>query len=334
MKIAVVGLGAVGGLMAARLAAAGHEVSALTRGATLAAVRARGLRLAAGGQETSATINATDDAGALGPQELVIVALKGQSLAGAGASMQPLLGPQTIVMPAMNGVPWWFLQTLPASAAPADRGLASVDPDGRIAAALPLPRVLGCVVHLTCASPEPGLIRHGFGDRLIVGEPGGSPSGRASTRAGAVRDALVGAGFTAETSADIRYDIWYKLWGNMTMNPVSALTGAESHHIIDDPLVLEFMLATMEEARRIGAQIGCAITQSGEERMAVARQLGAFKTSMLQDSLAGRALEIDALVAAVHEIGTRLGVPMPNIGALLGLARLMARERGLYPPAA
>jgi 2-dehydropantoate 2-reductase len=288
----------------------------------------------AGGHETNATIDASDDAAALGPQELVIVALKGQSLAGAGASMQPLLGPQTIVMPAMNGVPWWFLQTLPASAAPADRRLASVDPDGRIAAALPLPRVLGCVVHLTCASPEPGLIRHGFGDRLIVGEPGGSPSGRASARAGAVRDALAGAGFTAEASTDIRYDIWYKLWGNMTMNPVSALTGAESHHIIDDPLVLEFMLATMEEARRIGAQIGCAITQSGEERMAVARQLGAFKTSMLQDSLAGRALEIDALVAAVHEIGSRLGLPMPNIGALLGLIRLMARERGLYPPAA
>jgi 2-dehydropantoate 2-reductase len=329
MKIAVVGLGAVGGLMAARLAAAGHEVSALTRGATLAAVNARGLRLVAGGQETSVRINAGDDAAALGPQELVIVALKGPALAGAGASLQPLLGAQTIVMPAMNGVPWWFLQTLPEAAPPADHRLASVDPDGRIATALPLARVLGCVVHLTCSSPEPGLIRHGFGDRLIVGEPGGG----ASARADRVRDALAGAGFTAEASADIRHDIWYKLWGNMTMNPVSALTGAESHHIIDDPLVLEFMLGTMEEARRIGAQIGCAITQSGEERMAVARQLGAFKTSMLQDSLAGRALEIDALVAAVHEIGTRLAVPMPNIGALLGLTRLMARERGLYPPA-
>ena len=330
MKIAVVGLGAVGGLIAARLAAAGHEVSALTRGATLAAVRARGLRLVTGGQETNAHIDATDDAAALGPQELVIVALKGPALAGAGASLQPLLGAQTIVMPAMNGVPWWFLQTLPAAAPPADHRLASVDPDGRIAAALPLARVLGCVVHLTCSSPEPGLIRHGFGDRLIVGEPAGGASARASR----VREALAGAGFTAEVSADIRYDIWYKLWGNMTMNPVSALTGAESHRIIDDPLVLAFMLGTMEEARRIGAQIGCAITQSGEERMAVARQLGAFKTSMLQDALAGRALEIDALVTAVHEIGIRLNVPMPNIGALLGLSRLMARERGLYPPAA
>jgi len=328
MKIAVVGLGAVGGLMAAKLAAAGHDVSAVARGATLAAVHERGLRLVIDGRETTARIMATDDAAALGPQDLVVVALKGPALAGAAASMQPLLGPATVVMPAMNGVPWWFLQAAPVSVPLADRTLASVDPGARIGALLPLERVVGCVVHLTCSSPEPGLVRHGFGDRLIVGEP----SGGASARVYRVTAALSEAGFAAEVSTDIRHDIWYKLWGNMTMNPVSALTGAESHHIIDDALVLQFMLATMEEARRIGAQIGCAITQSGEERMAVARQLGAFKTSMLQDSLAGRPLEIDALVGAVHEIGSRLDIAMPNIGALLGLTRLMARERGLHPP--
>jgi len=328
MKIAVVGLGAVGGLIAARLAAAGFEVGALARGATLAAVRAHGLRLAIGGEQRVAQITASDDARALGAQDLVIVALKGPALAAAAASLQPLLGPQTIVMPAMNGVPWWFLDAAPADAALGDRRLASIDPDGRIAAALPIERVLGCVVHLTCSSPEPGLIRHGFGDRLIVGEPAGG----ASARVDAVCAALADAGFQAEASTDIRQAIWYKLWGNMTMNPVSALTGAESHHLIDDPLVLAYMLGTMEEARRIGARIGCAIEQSGEERMAVARELGAFKTSMLQDCLAGRPLELDALVGAVHEIGTRLGVAMPNIGALLGLTRLMARERGLYPP--
>jgi 2-dehydropantoate 2-reductase len=327
MKIAVVGLGAVGGLMAARLAAAGHQVSALARGATLAALRDHGLRLDMAGRQTSVRLAASDDAATLGAQDLVIVALKGPALAAAAASMQPLLGAETVVMPAMNGVPWWFLQAAPAAVALADRRLASVDLDGRIAALLPLERVLGCVVHLTCSSPEPGLVRHGFGDRLIVGEPAGGRSARVD----AVSAALAQAGFQTEASTDIRREIWYKLWGNMTMNPVSALTGAESHHIIDDPLVLAFMLGTMEEAARIGAQIGCAITQSGEERMAVARQLGAFKTSMLQDSLAGRPLEIDALVGAVHEIGTRLGIAMPNIGALLGLTRLMARERGLYP---
>lgn len=327
MKIAVVGLGAVGGLMAARLAAAGHETSALARGATLAAVRERGLRLVMGGQETSARIAASDDPAELGPQDLVIAALKGPALAAAAASMQPLLGPATVVMPAMNGVPWWFLQAAPVGVPMIDRTLASVDPGGRIAALLPIERVIGCVVHLTCSSPEPGHVKHGFGNRLIVGEPVGG----ASARVDAVAAALSSAGFETEASPNIRHQIWYKLWGNMTMNPVSALTGAESHRIIDDPLVLEFMLGTMEEARRIGAQIGCEITQSGEERMAVARQLGAFKTSMLQDSLAGRPLEIDALVSAVHEIGTRLGIAMPHIGALLGLTRLMARERGLYP---
>lgn len=327
MKIAVVGLGAVGGLMAARLAGSGHTVCALARGATLAAVRERGLRVSIGGQETSTPIEASDDARAFGPQDLVIVALKGPSLAAAAPAMQPLIGPRTVVMPAMNGVPWWFLQTAPAAVPLADRRLASVDPEGRIEALLPLAQVLGCVVHLTCASPEPGVIRHGFGERLIVGEPGGS----ASARVDAVCAALAQAGFEAEASTDIRHDIWFKLWGNMTMNPVSALTGATADRILDDPLVRAFMLRTMDEAAQVGARIGCPIAQSGEARMAVTRELGGFKTSMLQDVLAGRALELDALVGAVHEIGARVGVATPNIGALLGLTRLMARERGLYP---
>jgi len=325
MKIAVVGLGAVGGFMAGRLAAAGFEVAALARGATLAALRERGLRVLMAGRELNAPIHASDDARELGPQDLVIVALKGPALAAAAQGLQPLLGPQTVLMPAMNGVPWWFLQAgAPGAAA---QRLASIDPDGRIEASLPLARVLGCVVHFTCSSPQPGVVQHGFGDRLIVGEPAGG----ASARTNAVCAALAKAGFKAEASTDIRHDIWFKLWGNMTMNPVSALTGAATDHILDDPLVHAFILRAMEEAAEIGARIGCPITQSGEERMAVTRQLGGFKTSMLQDAQAGRALELDALVSAVYEIGTRFGVAMPNIGALLGLTRLMARERGLYP---
>jgi 2-dehydropantoate 2-reductase len=187
--------------------------------------------------------------------------------------------------------------------------------------------VLGCVVHLTCSCPEPGVVQHGFGDRLIVGEPAGGPSARTA----AVCAALADAGFQAEASDDIRHAIWFKLWGNMTMNPVSALTGATADRILDDPLVLGFMLAAMGEAAEIGERIGCPIHQSGEQRMEVARQLGAFRTSMLQDLQAGRALELDALVGAVHEIAAKVGVKTPNIGALLGLSRLMARERGLYP---
>ena len=330
MKIAVVGLGAVGGLVAARLAdAAGHDVCALARGATLAAVRERGLRLVMAGRETCSPLRTSDDPAELGPQDLVIVALKGPALAAAAPSLHPMLGAHTVVMPAMNGVPWWFLQAAPAAVPLTDRRLASVDPDGRTAAALPIEHVLGCVVHLACSSPEPGLIRHAFGERLIVGEPAGGPSPRVE----AVCAALAQAGFKAEASTDIRHDVWYKLWGNMTMNPVSALTGATADRILDDPLVYAFMLRAMQEAAAIGTQIGCPIAQSGETRMGLARELGAFKTSMLQDAQAGRALELDALVSVVHEIGERLNMAMPNIGALLGLTRLMARERGLYPGA-
>jgi len=194
-------------------------------------------------------------------------------------------------------------------------------------AALPIARVLGCVVHLSASCPEPGRVRHGFGERLIVGEPGGGESARVR----AVCSALAEAGFEAEASTDVRREVWYKLWGNMTMNPVSALTGAESTAILDDPLVHAYMIRTMAEAAAIGGRIGCPISQSGEERMGLARKLGSFKTSMLQDALAGRPIELDALVTAVHEIGERVGVPTPNIGALLGLTRLMARQRGLYP---
>jgi len=239
----------------------------------------------------------------------------------------PLMQRQTIVMPAMNGVPWWFLKTLPTATAPADRQLASIDPDGRLAAALPLERVLGCVVHLTCTSPEPGLIRHGFGERLIVGEPAGGPSARTD----AVCAALAQAGFQAEASVDIRHDIWFKLWGNMTMNPISAFTGATVDRIVGDDLVSGYCLAMMKEAAAVGTAIGCPITQSGEERIDVARKLGVFKTSMLQDVEAGKPLEIDVLLTVVREIAGHVAIATPHLDALLGLTRLFARTRGLYP---
>ena len=330
MKIAIVGLGAVGGLLAARLALAGQDVSAVARGATLQAVRTQGLRLRMGGTEQSAHIAASDDALALGPQDLVVIALKGQALPEVAASLKPLIAAHTVVLPAMNGVPWWFLHTpaLSQRLGPEQRQLSSVDPHGATARALPPAQVLGCVVHLTCSQPQPGLVVHGFGDRLIIGEP----SGGQSERVARVAQVFAEAGFHAEASADIRSDIWFKLWGNMTTNPISALTGATTDRILGDPLVRSFLLRAMAEAAAVGEQLGCPIAQSGEDRLVVTRQLGAFKTSMLQDSEANRSLEIDALVGAVHEIGARLGVPTPNIDTVLGLTRLMARTRGLYPP--
>ena len=323
MKVAVVGLGAVGGLIAARMAGAGHAVSALARGQTLARVRERGLVVDSAGKRSVARIAVADDAHALGPQELVVIALKAPALAALVPQIALLLGPTTVVLPAMNGVPWWFMP----AAAPAEPPLESVDAGGRLLARLPIARVLGCVVHLAASCPEPGLVRHTFGERLIVGEPTGGDSARVR----AVCAALAEAGFETEASADVRREVWYKLWGNMTMNPVSALTGAESNAILDDPLVHAFMMDTMAEAAAIGERIGCPIVQSGEERMGLARKLGSFKTSMLQDTEACRAIELDAIVGAVHEIGGRVGVATPHIGALLGLTRLMAQERNLYP---
>ncbi|SNS15119.1 2-dehydropantoate 2-reductase [Noviherbaspirillum humi] len=187
--------------------------------------------------------------------------------------------------------------------------------------------MLGCVVHLASASPEPGVVSPGFGKRLIFGEAVGGMSARLAELTALFQH----AGFDAEASADIHADIWYKLWGNMTMNPISAFTGATCDRMLDDDLVRRFCLDIMAEAADIGARIGCPIAQSGEDRMQITRQLGAFRTSMLQDAQAGKPLEIDALVTAVHEIAGLAGVPAPNIGSLLGLVRLYGRCHGLYP---
>jgi 2-dehydropantoate 2-reductase len=324
LRTCVAGAGAIGGFIGTRLAAAGRaDVCALARGATLEALRRDGWRVASAGGVLQAPARASDRAADLGPQDLVVIAVKGPALAELAPALAPLLGPGTLVMPAMNGVPWWFCQGLAGFA----QGLTSVDPDGAIAASIPFERVIGCVVHASAASPQPGLVDHKMGQGLIVGEPRGGKSERVQ----AVADLLSHAGFDVTHSADIRYDIWYKLWGNMTMNPVTAMTGATGDRVLADPLVRAFNSACMEEAAAIGRRIGCAIAQTPEDRHAITGKLGAFRTSMLQDVEAGRVLELDAIVGAVHEIGERLGVPAPNIGALFGLARLFARTRGLYP---
>jgi 2-dehydropantoate 2-reductase len=324
-KVCIVGAGAIGGFVGARLAAAGGaEVSAIARGATLLALQQHGWRLNTSSGLVQGPAQASSNAADLGPQDLVIVAVKGTALTQAAQDLAPLLGPGTVVMPAMNGVPWWFCQQLPGMA---EMPLQSVDPGGRIASAIPFEHVLGCVVHASTATTEPGLVQHKMGHGLIVGEPLGGRSPRAQ----GVVELLVGAGFDASCSDNVRYDIWYKLWGNMTMNPVSAITGASIDRVLADPLVRGFCSAAMREAAAIGARIGCDIGQSAEDRHAVTARLGAFKTSMLQDAEAGRAIELDALVAAVREIGARLGCPTPNIDILLGLTRLFGRTHGLYP---
>jgi 2-dehydropantoate 2-reductase len=327
MKICIVGAGAIGGWMAAHL---GHKLgaeaslSALARGATLAALREQGLRMDnSAGERIVVPIRASDRPDDLGPQDLVVVAVKGPALAAVAPAVKALLGPETRVLVAMNGVPWWFFDGLPGPL----RGqrLASVDPGDVVAGLIPSERVIGSVVHAACAVTEPGLVHHVMGMGLIIGAPkGGRPA-----HIDALAALLTRAGFNATVSERIQRDIWFKLWGNMTMNPISALTGATCDRILDDELVRGFVTNVMREAAEIGARIGCAVDQTPEQRHEVTRKLGAFKTSMLQDAEAGRPLELDALVGAVREIAQKLGLATPHTDAMLGLTRLMAQTRGL-----
>lgn len=323
MKVCIVGAGAIGGFIGTRLAVAGRaDVSALARGATLHALRTQGWRLEMGGEHLQAPARASADAAELGVQDLVVIAVKAPALAAAAAAIAPLLGPETLVLPAMNGVPWWFCERVPGFER---QPLRSVDPDGAIGRAISFEQVIGCVVHASTATPEPGLVRHRMGQGLIVGEPAGGRSERAQR----VADLLGQAGFDTTHSADIRQDAWYKLWGNLTINPVCAITGATADAVLADPAVRDFCSAVMREAAEIGDRIGCPIAQTPEDRHAVTAKLGAFKPSMLQDVEAGRAIELDAIVGAVVEIAQRVGVVAPHTTSLLGLARLFGGVRGL-----
>lgn len=325
MKVCIVGTGAVGGLIGTRLAAnTPVEVSALARGDTLEALNRHGWRLKQGSHHVGGPARASSNPVDLGPQDLVIIAVKTTAMAAVAREIGPLLGAETIVVPAMNGVPWWFAQGLTGIGA---EPLQSVDPGGAIAKAIPLKHVIGCVVHLSAATAEPGLVVHKNGHGLIIGEPDGNPSARLKR----VHELLAGAAFDVTSSATIRHDVWYKLWGNLTMNPVSALTGATGDRMLDDPLVRQFCSAAMREAAAIGDRIGCTIDQDPEARHGVTRELGAFKTSMLLDTERNKPIELDAIVTAVHELGQRLQIATPTIDALLGLTRLFARTRGLYP---
>lgn len=326
-KIAIYGAGAIGGWMGAKLAAVGCNVSVVARGAALDALRAHGLRLREGDAETTCPVQASDDPAALGVHDLVVVSVKAPGMADVARRIGPLIGPRTMVLTAMNGVPWWFLQGFGGPVA--GRTLESVDPGGAIAQAIPAAQVIGCVVHASCSVDAPGVIRHRAGNGLIVGEPAGGETARVK----ALTDLLMQAGFNVTLSPQIQRDVWYKLWGNMTVNPVCAMTGATSDRALDDELVRGFISAVMLEAKAIGARIGIPIAEQPEDRHQVTRKLGAMRPSMLQDVEAGKPVEIDALVSAVRELGQLTQVPMPFTDALLGLSRLHARVRGLYPDA-
>jgi len=325
VKICIYGAGAIGGLLGAPLSLAGEEVTLIGRGPNLAAIQANGLKLRIEGKELLARPKATSDPRAAGPQDYVIVTLKAHSVASVAAAMQPLLGPETAVVTAMNGVPWWYFYKL---AGPHEgHRLKSVDPDGALGRLIPGERCLGCVVYPAAEVVAPGVVEHYYGNRFMLGEPDGSKSERATR----LSDALTRAGFKAPVRPRIRDDIWVKLWGNLSFNPVSALTAGTLAGIANDPGTRAVVRRMMVEAEAVGTALGVKFGVDIETRIGWAADIGEHRTSMLQDLELGRPLEIDALVTAVAEMGDLVGVDTPFIDTVLALVIQRARMAGCYP---
>lgn len=320
MRVAIVGAGAIGLWIAVKLARTDAEVSLLARGVTLKCIDERGVFVKSEDSELCERVSASDDAQNFGPQDLVIFAVKSHDLPTAAQISKDLIDQNTIILPAMNGVPWWFLESAPHGMA--KKALHSVDPNGNCQNILPVNQVLGGVVHASCFVDEPGSVQHVMGNGFIIGAAAGLNVNQVEV----VQGLLQAAEFDVTVSADIRYDIWYKLWGNMTMNPLSALTGATCDLILDDPEAKAFASSVMNEASRIGAAIGCPIGETAEDRHEVTRKLGAFKTSMLQDSESGKQLEIGALLEAPQEIARLAGIDTPSLDHLLGIMRVFNKS--------
>lgn len=322
MRIAIYGAGAIGGLLGARLASAGADVGLIARGPHLAAMQERGLELRHGGESTVTRPKAVSDPAELGVQDYVIVTLKAHQVPGVVPVMQPMLGPSTTVVMAVNGVPWWYFHGLEGPWK--DRRLASVDPGDVQWNGIGPERVLGCVVYPAAEVVEPGVIALVEGDRFSLGEP----SGERSERAEKLGAALVAAGLKAPVRPRIRDEIWVKLWGNLSFNPLSALTGATLDVLASDPGTRAVARAMMVEAQAIAEKLGVRFAVSVDKRIDGAGAVGAHKTSMLQDLERGRPMEIDALVGAVQEMGRLVEVPTPAIDLVLALVRMRARIAG------
>jgi 2-dehydropantoate 2-reductase len=324
MKICVFGAGAIGGLMAAWLARSGHDVSIVARGTQLDAIRRRGLRVTSKGRTDSYPVNADSDPARFGPQDYVLVTVKAQSLADVAGSIGPLLGKETSVVTAMNGVPWWFFHRLKYRNG--SERLESLDPGGVLSKAIPTERIVGCVIHLAASTPEAGLVSHNMGAKLVVGEPGGVNTARTKR----IADALGVAGFEVIVTEAIEKEFWVKLLGNVSFNPVSALTVNTADRLIENREVKAYMVEIMREVLAIGRAVGVDAAIDPEARIDMARALGPFKTSMLQDLEAGKPLEIDGLLAGTLEIARKAGVRAPFTESLYGLIRARAQSSGQY----
>ncbi|MGE5203598.1 MAG: ketopantoate reductase family protein [Acidobacteriota bacterium] len=318
MRIAVFGTGVIGGYLAAKLARAGGAVSAIARGAQLAAIRVGGLTLIEAGASHAVSLAATDDARSLGAQDLVIVALKAHSVPPAAADIAALCGPATTILAAQNGIPWWYFYR---EGGPLEgMRIAAVDPDGTLYRTLDPARVVGCVVQMAATQAEPGVIRHQAGNRFMLGEPDGAISGRLQR----IVALFAQAGLDAVATPAIRYEIWHKLWGNVAFNPLSAVTQATMDRLIGDPGTRRIAIAVMTEAEQVANRLGIRFDMSVEARIDGLKRLGAYKTSALQDVEARRPIELGALADAVVEIARRLEIPTPMLETMAALARMRA----------
>ena len=322
MKVAIVGVGAIGGYVGHCLARAGEDVTFIARGKNLEALRSRGTRLlrADGTEEAVPQVKATADYAATGPQDLVILAMKAHQLESVALDVPKLFGPDTVVVPMQNGIPYWYFHGHPGELA--GKRLQSVDPSGVIGDNIPAQRVIGCVVYPAIELMEPGVIKHVEGNRFPVGEPDGT----ASNRVARVADCLVRAGLQAAVLSDIRAEIWLKLWGNMTFNPISALSRATLAGICQYPPSRALAAEMMTEAQNVAAKLGITFRVSLEKRIAGAERVGHHKTSMLQDVEAARTLEIDALLGSVIELAGLTATPVPHLDAVYALTKLLAKS--------
>ncbi|RUX28013.1 2-dehydropantoate 2-reductase [Mesorhizobium sp. M7A.F.Ca.US.011.01.1.1] len=325
MKITIFGAGAIGGYLAAKLAMTGRtDLSIVARGAHLEAIKADGLRLIEDGQEISVPVRAAAKADELGAQDYVVLALKAHSLSPALDQIAPLLGDHTSVVTMQNGVPWWYFHGV---GGPLEgTKLNAVDPGGAIWQRIGPQRIIGSVVYPAVEVDAPGLIRHVEGKRFSLGEP----SGERSERVTLLAEEMVKAGLQAPVREDIRSEIWVKLWGNLSFNPISALTGSTLAAIVADDGTRALARTMMLEAQAIGESLGVRFPIAVDRRIKGAGDVGEHKTSMLQDLERGRPMEIDALVSAVQELGRLTDKPTPTIDAVLALVRRLAVERGCY----
>jgi 2-dehydropantoate 2-reductase len=321
LKIAIIGVGAIGGYVGTRLALAGEDVTFIARGANLEALRSRGIRLvtADGAEQVVSKVNVTDDYAAAGAQDAVILAMKAHQLEAVASQVPKLFGRDTVVIPMQNGIPYWYFHGYPGELA--GTRVTSVDPNGLIGEQIPCERVIGCVVYPAAELISPGVIKHVEGNRFPVGEPDGTTSARVAS----VSECFIRGGLQAPVLADIRAEIWLKLWGNLTFNPISALSRATLAGICQYPPSRAIAAAMMTEAQSVANKLGVTFRVSLEKRIAGAEKVGHHKTSMLQDVEAARTLEIDALLGSVVELARLTDTPTPHIDTVYALTKLLAK---------